>query len=380
MVRRLFSQLAALACWVSPAAAAISSSSAPPAAAAPPVPALSPSLEYVYGPSVDGDRPPPASRAAALAAAASISLQLWVDCTAGSDSASGTSASDPLQTLQKAQQLVRARPRKATAGAVVTIAGTCELQQPLLLTAADSGASPAAAVVWQGGGGGSTATISGGRAAAVWPPKASPASAWQPVKWPAGAAPASAPAVWSLDVNAWPIPIKSMRTAGGEWVPRSPFPKRGEFSRPALGRNYSAGWLSIDPAYSNNGNNSVLPAVAQIGLRPHCAGGVCLTDILRHPAAALAAAGYMGTGPTCRAAPAVPGYFIGGSALQTKPVPVGAAGEAACRVLCCGNPKCVGWGINGQHPPDPAGMETADRAFSRAFFAVPQYMHPSPPN
>ena len=35
-------------------------------------------------------------------------------------------------------------------------------------------------------------------------------------------APAAAK-VFSLDVNAWPIPIKTMRTAGGEWVPRSPW-------------------------------------------------------------------------------------------------------------------------------------------------------------
>ena len=199
--------------------------------------ALAPGLEY------SGDNVElPRSRAHVSQQAAS--LQLFVDCDAGSDSARGT-VTMPFRTLTKAQVLVRSRSSPTTTGATVTVKGTCELAAPLRFDAADSGASAAAPVVWKGVGG---ALISGG---------GSP-TGWGPVAWPG----APNAAVFSADVNNWPIPIKTLRAAAGShpagtsrWVERSRWPKK-------VGDNYSTGWLAILAAASFNGPNSCLLAGA----------------------------------------------------------------------------------------------------------------------
>ena len=307
------------------------------------IPALAPSL-YWPARTENGAAPLPRSRAAE--AAASAQLMVFVDCENGSDGATGLSASQPLRTLTAAQKLVRQHRGSPAAVVVTVLPGVCELDAPLLLTDADSGSSATARVVWRGVG----ATISGGTSPASWPPRdaatRAPGGGWEPVVWP-GVPPSAT--VWSLDVNAWPIEIKTMRTAGGAWVPRSPWPKRAAaFARPSLPpTNYSADWLSIDPTVSFNGNNTVLPAVAQIGLRPHCAYGVCVSDILRHPAQTTPSApreADAGT-PTCASAPELNHTSFKGAAIKVQSVAVGSAGRAACRAACCANPACVAWSV-----------------------------------
>eukprot|EP01043_Picozoa_sp_COSAG02_P064602 COSAG02_NODE_9495_length_2198_cov_1.514054_3_plen_157_part_01 len=157
------------------------------------------------------------------------------------------------------------------------------------------------------------------------------------MSWP-GAPPSAT--VWSLDVNAWPIDIKTMRTAGGDWVPRSPWPKRAAtFARPSLSpTNYSADWLTIDSSVSFNGNNTVLPAVAQIGLRPHCAYGICVSDILRPPSVSshipVAQISHSGKVfvdidvPTCANAPELHHTSFKGAAIKLQNVAVGSSGLA----------------------------------------------------
>ena len=352
--------------------------------------ALAPSLRW---PGPDGaDGIPPASRAAA-AAASTDAVELFVDCEHGSDAASGSSASQPLRTLTFAQKVARQH-RGSPAGVIVTVLpGVCELEAPLLLTDDDSGVSETARIVWRGLG----ATISGGTApSSSWPPSAaSGASAaagaaaageWEPVAWP-GAPPSAT--VWSLDVTTWPIEIKTMRTVGGDWVPRSPWPKpAADFVRPSLApTNYSANWLSIDPNLSSNGNDTVLPAVAQLGVRPHCSRGVCISDILRrppassplhahdvdaHPAAISSAAGTVtgdavsdadadadsdGAAPSCASAPLLSHTAFKGAAIKVQTVATGAAGLAACRAACCANPGCLGWSVAGVDC-DPVSAQT----------------------
>ena len=310
--------------------------------------ALAPSLRWLDDDGGAGGSPPPLL--AGIAAAEPGATQpLFVDCEKGSDAAGGTSASAAVRTLARAQQLVRTlRQRRPEAGVTVTVlSGVCELGAPLLLTDADSGASDAARVVWRGQG----ATISGGAAPASWPPPDATAAGvgWQSVRWP-GAPPAAA--VWSLDINAWPIPIKTLRTVRGDWVPRSPWPKRAaSFTRPSLPpTNYSEDWLSIDPSVSSNGNNTVLPAVAQIGLRPHCADGVCVSDILRRPSAHLAGEAE----PACATAPVHNHSTFLGAAIKLQTVAAGSAGLAACRAACCANPLCRGWSV-AEKDCDPGG-------------------------
>jgi hypothetical protein len=173
--------------------------------------ALAPALLY-DGPAAELPR----SRAATAQSAAPERLALFVDCGSGSDLASGKSPAAPLRTLAKAQLLVRGRGSPTTTGAVVTVRGTCELAAPLVFGAADSGASAAAPVVWQGADG---ALISGG---------ASPAE-WAPVVWPG----APARAVFAADVNGWPVEIKTLRTAAGDWAGRARWPKKhGDNSPP----------------------------------------------------------------------------------------------------------------------------------------------------
>ena len=313
--------------------------------------ALAPSLQWPAR-IEKGAAAPPRSRAAEAAASAQVTV--FVDCEHGSDGATGLSALQPLRTLTAAQKLVRQH-HGSPAGVVVTVLpGVCELDAPLLLTDADSGSSATARVVWRGVG----ATISGGTSPVSWPPRGdtdappttpAPAGGWEPVVWP-GAPPSAN--VWSLDVNAWPIEIKTMRTAAGDWVPRSPWPKRAAaFARPSLlPTNYSADWLSIDPTVSFNGNNTVLPAVAQIGLRPHCAYGVCVSDILRRPTApsqttASASRETDAGTPTCASAPELQHTGFKGAAIKVQSVAVGSAGRAACRAACCANPACVAWSV-----------------------------------
>lgn len=306
--------------------------------------ALAPSLHWPLHPG--GGRPPPASLAVQAPATA---VQLFVDCAKGSDAANGRSAAAPLRTLAHAQQLARGH-RGSPDGVVVTVLpGVCELEQPLLLTDADSGASESARVIWRGQG----ATISGGAAPSSWPPHAATGGAWQPASWPG--APASA-TIWSLDANTWPIEVKTMRTVGGEWVPRSPWPKRAaSFTRPSLlPTNYSDGWLSIDPQYSTNGNNTVLPAVASIGLRPHCSDGICVSDLLHRPSSQVIRSVTTVAGPTCATVPELSHTALSGGALKLQTVGAGAAGFATCRAACCANPQCCGWSVAGTDC-DPGG-------------------------
>jgi len=106
----------------------------------------------------------------------------------------------------------------------VEVRGSCHLDRPLALTAADSGASDAARTIWRGAG--DQPTVSGGQPITDWTAVSS---------WP-GAPPNT---VLRADVGDWPTPILTLRV-GGEWVERSRFPK----ADPA---NYSAGWLTTAP-------------------------------------------------------------------------------------------------------------------------------------
>jgi hypothetical protein len=206
-----------------------------------PVSALSPSLA-VHHLHVSDEQP-----AASRSTPATIGLELWVDCDGGSDGAAGTSASTALRTIKRAQQMVRVR-RSATASAVVvTISGVCELLAPLAFTDADSGASEALPVVYRGASGGK-GIVSGGRIP----------TDWQLAPWPNTAA------VWSADVNAFPIDVKTLRSqhGDGQWLQRSRWPKQ-------VGGNYSSGWLALDATVSLNGPNTCGDACTKRGICKH---------------------------------------------------------------------------------------------------------------
>ncbi len=84
----------------------------------------------------------------------------------GSDNAPGT-AGQPVRTVQRAQQLIRARDQHLNADLTVHLApGTFLLSQPLVLTSADSG-SNGHRVIWQGSDG---TVLSGARQVTGWRP------------------------------------------------------------------------------------------------------------------------------------------------------------------------------------------------------------------
>jgi hypothetical protein len=106
-----------------------------------------------------------AGQGVAAASAAPHNQDIWVSPD-GSDSAPGTAAR-PVRTLAKAQRLVRARDNDMTSDLTVHLApGVFRLDQPLTLTAADSGTN-GHQVVWQGSGG---TVLSGGKQVRGWRP------------------------------------------------------------------------------------------------------------------------------------------------------------------------------------------------------------------
>ena len=178
--------------------------------------ALAPSLEFPHAARA-ADRPP-----SSTAGRAAGERTVFVDCDHGSDDNDGSTQAAPLGTLAAAQAAARAA-RRASAQAqpevavAVEVRGSCHLNQPLLLTAADAGASLDAPSIWRGGAPG--AVISGGQ----------PITDWNPVAWPG----APAGTVLQANISGWSAPIKTLRV-GDEWVGRSRFPK----ADPA---NYSSG-------------------------------------------------------------------------------------------------------------------------------------------
>src|SRR5690348_11087564 len=81
----------------------------------------------------------------------------------------------PVRTLQRAQQLVRARAGHLTADLTVHVqSGTYRLAQPLALDARDSGAN-GHRIIWQGTG---NTVVSGGRQVFGWHPVAGRPGLW----------------------------------------------------------------------------------------------------------------------------------------------------------------------------------------------------------
>jgi hypothetical protein len=183
---------------------------------------------------------------------------VYVDCDRGSDSAHGLSAAAALRTLPAAQRVARqARARRASwalsgsaatpnATVAVEVRGSCHLESPLVLTAADGGSSAGAPAIWRGAE--PAMLVSGGK----------PIVEWTKVSWPG----VPDGTVLRANVSDWPIPIKTLRV-GEQWVARSRFPK-------ADPTNYSAGWLTTaawtPPPTKHHGPNPV--TASMLGLEP----------------------------------------------------------------------------------------------------------------
>jgi hypothetical protein len=90
-----------------------------------------------------------AGAALALPAHAATAVTFYV-APSGSDSNSGTSASSPFKTLQKAQSAVRAVDQASSGAITVYLAGgTYRLTSPLVFTAADSSTGTAGSIWWK---------------------------------------------------------------------------------------------------------------------------------------------------------------------------------------------------------------------------------------
>src|SRR5436305_12315399 len=105
--------------------------------------------------------------AVALPAHAANAVDFFVSPT-GSDSNSGTSASSPFKTLQKAQSAVRAVDQANSGAITINLAGgTYRLTSPLVFTAADSSTGTAGSIWWKAESG-AAPVVSGGAAITGW--------------------------------------------------------------------------------------------------------------------------------------------------------------------------------------------------------------------
>ena len=209
---------------------------------------LSPWLEYLEAASPSTLEQQQQQQRPGLTSATTTTV--WVDCGRGSNSGSGNST-HPLKTLAAARNLLRVSRPPGTPAVVTIRDGTCQLAEPLELTAADSHTT------WRAEAAG--ALISGGLALNSWEPGG---LADKPTVLRT-----TVPQLFAADG------VKSLRVADN-WVRPSRFPKAGGSNH----SNYSAGWL-----YAATWSTGLVPqkvnsshwvpedgVMVQVGLDPAC--------------------------------------------------------------------------------------------------------------